>query len=74
MRDNKIIELLQNLVDEHFIHEMSTVRRFKHIAQIPQYGEEFERNINVWELQDAAISRLDEERKLIINFLNKLYK
>ena len=74
MSDNKIIELLQNLAYEHFTAEMHTLRRFKHLAQVPQFCEEYEKNINVFELQDAAVTRMEEERKQVINFLIKLYK
>lgn len=37
------------------------IREFKWLVNVPQHGDEYVKNKNVWELQDAAIKRINQE-------------
>jgi len=72
MTTPEIISLLSNLSYHHFENQEEILRSFKRIANVPQSGDEYVKNKNVWELQDAAIERLQEEKQQVQTFLNKI--
>lgn len=61
-----------NVSFHHFTNQEEILRCFKHIANVPQSGEEYVKNKNVWELQDAAVKRLQDEKQQVQTFLTKI--
>lgn len=61
--------LLRDLVWKHYEEMEQTLRKFKWLAQVPQTGDEYIRNINVFNLQDLAVERLNKEKEEILNYI-----
>lgn len=66
--------LIQRLLDKHYEETENTIRQFKWLTKIPQQGEEYTKNINVWELQDKTIKELEQEKQAINKLIQKLFK
>ena len=64
-----IQSLLRDLVSNHYEDLEKTIRQFKWITRVPQSGDEYLKNINIWELQDSAIDRLSKEKQEILKFI-----
>ena len=63
--------LIQRLLDKHYEETKNTIRQFKWLTKIPQQGEEYTKNINVWELQDKTIKELEQEKQAINKLIQK---
>ena len=61
-----------NVSFHHFTNQEEILRCFKYIANVPQSGDEYVKNKNVWELQDAAVKRLQDEKQQVQIFLTKI--
>ena len=48
------------------------IREFKWLVNVPQHGDEYVKNKNVWELQDAAIKRINQEFEFTRNTILKI--
>lgn len=68
----QIVQLLQNLVLEHFEQKEKDLRKFKWIANVPQSGTEYLDNINVFELEQKALKQIEEDQKKTLEFLKNL--
>ena len=66
--------LIQRLLDKHYEETENTIRQFKWLTKIPQQGEEYTKNKNIWDLQDKAIKDLEQEKQSINKLMQKLYK
>ena len=48
------------------------IRESKWLVNVPQHGDEYVKNKNVWELQDAAIKRINQEFEFTRNTILKI--
>ena len=48
------------------------IREFKWLVNVPQHGDEYVKIKNVWELQDAAIKRINQEFEFTRNTILKI--
>lgn len=66
------LTLACNLLDAHFDQQEADVRKFKRLCSnyIPQHGEEYVKNKNIFDIQDKTIAdiqkRKEQSRKLIM--------
>jgi hypothetical protein len=63
-----LLDLLILIADDAD-RDQATIRQFKWLCRVPQYGEEYTKNINIFEFQDKgikAIEELAEARKRLI--------
>ncbi len=63
---------LTALIDDDADKKEQTLRAFKWLAEVPQVGEEYENNKNVWTLQDKALLRVANEKAARKRLINKL--
>lgn len=65
MTTSEAHNLVLSLIDAHFEEQENILRKFKWIANVPQSGEEYTKNLNVFEIQDKAIEQLKEDRQFV---------
>lgn len=68
-----LIQGLSSLVSNQR-ERMQTIRAFKHECQIPQIGQGYTDNANVFALEDAAIQRIDARIQELDALISKLYQ
>jgi hypothetical protein len=66
-----LIDLLP-LINEDSDKNESTIRNFKWLCSVPQCGDNYERNKNVFELQDAGIKEVKELAEARKSLIRKL--
>jgi len=68
-KEKDIVFMAFELLRKHYEDLENKVRVFKWICNVPQHGEEYEKNINIFELQDKAIEEfkqaVQESRELV---------
>ena len=55
-----------------YVNQENKVREFKWLCNVPQHGEEYDKNINVFELQDKAIKKFEQLIKESRELVNKI--
>lgn len=72
MTKGDLYNLCSKLITEHYKKMDDEVRAFKWLALVPQSGADYESNKNIYQLQDAAIKRMEQEKTELIQLLVKL--
>lgn len=73
MTPSEITNVLLGLIEEKYKKDEETLRAFKWLAQVPPSGSDYLKNRNVYNLQDAAIERLETEKKECYAYVQKCY-
>ena len=77
-KEKDILNLALTKLDEYYDEREKTCRQFKWICHehLPQQGNEYVKNKNVFDIQDKTISELkkakEEGRKTIMKLINGL--
>jgi hypothetical protein len=76
--EKDILNLALTKLDEYYDEREATCRQFKHIchAHLPQHGEGYLANINVFNIQDQTIEDINAAKKkgrdTIMKLINSL--
>jgi hypothetical protein len=72
-KDKDILKLALEQLDKYYDDRESVCRAFKWICNVPQGGEGYEKNKNVFDIQDKTIAEIQkakaEARQLILNLI-----
>ncbi len=77
-KEKDVLNLALQQLDEYYDQKEKTCREFKWIcfAYLPQAGEEYVANKNIFEIQDKTIADIQaakkEGRRIIMNLINNL--
>jgi hypothetical protein len=72
--EKQILLDLLPFINEDARQKESTIRSFKWMANVPQVGEEYTKNLNVFQFEDKAIKEIQSEKQSRINLINKLIR
>jgi hypothetical protein len=62
--EKNILLLADSLITKHYKKRAAQCRQFKYICHkhLPQTGPEYEKNKNIFEIQDKTLAELEEEK------------
>lgn len=70
----EVLLLAKELLNKHFDEKSEMIRKFKWLAKVPQVGEEYTKNKNVFDFEEKGLKEIDNEkvfaRNTIINIIN----
>ena len=74
-KEKQVFVSLLPALEEKLQNDISTIKSFKWLCNIPQTGKEYEDNRNIWEWQKKGIKDLEQDyefrKKTILKVINQ---